>query len=369
MIRSWFRKSGLWLLVVTATSLPAQRGGGGGGAIGIQTPTTADLTVHGSVTLPDSVIPERLVRIEKLCGGRVEATTYADSKGRFAFDLGMVDRGTAGGAATTSVNAAALASVVPTGKVITARDMKDCSVRVSLAGYHPQTLPLEPVVKDEKTTLGELMFQPLGKQETALLSATDSTVPMNARKDYEKGLDEAAKSKWKDAIGAMQKAASVYPKFATAWLSLGMLQSGEKDAGAALKSFAQAIAADDRFAPPYVESAVLEADAGQWAKVIEQTNKAISLAPDSLAGAYYLNAMANVRLNQGDAALKSVAEGLKVDQDHEYPDLEYIDGVLLMTKGDAEAARKQFESYLGIAPNGTNATTAQKLLNELSPKK
>lgn len=368
MKRARFWISGWGLFVLTAALLPAQRGGRGG-ALGVPTPTAADLTVHGSVTLPDSVIPKRLVLIEKLCGGRIETTTYADSKGRFAFDLGMLDRGAAGGAATTSVNAAAMTSGMPTGKVITASEMKDCSIRASLSGYHPQTVPLEPVVENEKTALGELMFQPLGKQETGLLSATDGSVPLNARRDYERGLDEAAKSKWKDAIGAMQKATSGYPKFATAWLSLGMLQAGQKDDRAALKSYAQAMAADENFAPPYAESAALEATAGDWAKVIEHTVKAISLAPDSLAGAYYLNAMANVRLNQSDAAMKSVAAGLQVDKDREYPDLEYIDGVLLMIKGDSAGARKQFGSYLAVAPNGTNAATAQKLLNELPPQK
>jgi tetratricopeptide (TPR) repeat protein len=201
------------------------------------------------------------------------------------------------------------------------------------------------------------------------MSVTDGDIPKNAKKDYEKGLDNVAKSKLQDAIGAMEKATSGYPKYATAWLSLGMLQSSQNDSGPALRSFAQAMAADDKFAPPYIESAVLEAASGQWAKVAEHTNKATSLDPDSFAGAYYLNAMANIRLDQADAARKSAAEGLRVDEDHEYPDLEYIDGILLMGKSDREGARKRFQSYLDIAPNGINAGNARELLKELPPQK
>jgi len=213
-----------------------------------------------------------------------------------------------------------------------------------------------------------MVLQPFGKQQAGLLSATEGDVPKNARKDYEKGLDDVAKAKVPDAIAAIQKAASGYPKFATAWLTLGMLQS-QNDAGAALRSYAQAMAADDKFAPPFIESARLEAASGEWAKVIEHTNKAISLEPDSFAGAYYLNAIANVRINQTDAARKSIAEGLRVDEDHEYSDLEYIDGILLMSKGDNAGARKQLESYLSLAPNGTNAGNARQLLTEIPAPK
>lgn len=88
-----------------------------------------------------------------------------------------------------------------------------------------------------------------------------------------------------------------------------MLQSLQNDAGAALRSYRQAMAADNQFAPPYIESAVLEAASGQWAEVIQHTNKVISLAPDSFAGAYYLNAKANIRIGKEDAAKEERRRG------------------------------------------------------------
>jgi tetratricopeptide (TPR) repeat protein len=209
----------------------------------------------------------------------------------------------------------------------------------------------------------------VAKTTTVLVSLTDNDVPKNARKEYESGLDDAAKSKWKDAIAAMKKGTSEYPKFATAWLSLGILQSSQNDAAAALRSFAQAIAADDKFALPYIESAALESAASQWSTVVEHTAKAISLDPDSFAVVYYLNAMANVRLGEADAARKSVTEGLRVDQDHAYPDLEYIDGMLRMSNNDPEGARTQFQSYLARTPDGPNADNARQLLTKLQTAK
>ncbi len=169
------------------------------------------------------------------------------------------------------------------------------------------------------------------------MSATDSDVPKNARKDFEKGLDEAAKAKLPDATSAMEKATSGYKKFASAWLALGMLQASQNQTAHALESYAEATMADDKFAAPYVEMAVLEGVSGQWDKVVEDTDRAISLDPDSFALAYYLNAMANIRLTKADAADKSAAEGLRVDLDHEYPDIAFIQGLLLASKGTSRA--------------------------------
>jgi tetratricopeptide (TPR) repeat protein len=197
------------------------------------------------------------------------------------------------------------------------------------------------------------------------MSASDGDVPKNARKDFEKALDEAAKGKLPDAATAMQKAASGYRKFASAWLGLGMLQASQNQTANALESYSEAIVADDKFAAPYIESAVLEAVAGQWDKVAEHTDRANSLDPDSFALAYYLNAMANIRLTKADAADKSATEGLRVDHDHEYPDLAYIQGLLLMSKGEQQGARKQFEDYLALAPNGLNAANARQELMDL----
>jgi tetratricopeptide (TPR) repeat protein len=163
----------------------------------------------------------------------------------------------------------------------------------------------------------------------------------------------------------MEKATAAFRKFATAWLSLGMLQAAQNDSAAALDSYAQAIAADDRFAPTYVELAELQAAAGQWNNAIESAGKAIALDPDSFPRAYYLTAVANVRLNLADAADKSVAIGLRVDPDHDFPDLEYLDGIMLLNNGDLPGGRKQLESYLSHAPNGVNAANARQQLAEM----
>ena len=336
------------LLIITAGSLMAQRRGGGGSGNNSVPGGSGNLVLRGTVQLPGKTVPDRIVALERVCANRIMGLAYADSKGRFTFDLGPVysqSNSAAGGASAES--------------------FADCAIRTSLEGYRVKTIPLGPIVKTRKTDIPPIELEPVSKNQSAFLSATDAGVPKNIRKDYDKGIDEAAKLKWQEAISSMQKATGAYPKFATAWLSLGMVQASQNNFPAALQSYAKAIEADGAFAPPYIETAVIEADSGDWKKVIEHTDKAISLDPDAFARAYYLNAMANVRLSQSDPARKSAAEGLRVDQDHLYPDLEYIEGILLVSKGDPQNARKHLESYLALDPAGPNALNAKQQLAAL----
>jgi len=351
--------AGLMLLAADRPCYGAQRGKGGGSGGNMPSMAPSDLIVHGTVALPGGMVPLRLVRVDHVCGGRTMNSTYADSKGRFSFNLGILDRDLKASGSNTGTS----------GSVTSTASMKLCSVRASIPGYHAQSISLEQVAKQERAALGELLLKPIGTPPVPLMSATDAAVPPNALKEFEKGLDLAAKSKLPDAIAAMKKAVSADKKFATAWLALGILQVSQNQTSNALESYDEAIAADDKFAAPYVEAAALEAVANQWDKVVEHTDRAISLDPDSFALAYYLNAMANIRLTKADAADKSAIAGLRVDEDHEYPDLAYMQGILLVSKGDRKNARTQFESYLALAPNGMNAANARQQLTELPAPK
>ncbi|MGA2714828.1 MAG: tetratricopeptide repeat protein [Bryobacteraceae bacterium] len=350
MIFRRFLFSGLALFFLTAVTLTAQRGKGNS-LSNVPIPDVSSFIVSGSVALPDGIIPSRIVQIERVCGGRTVGVTYADSKGRYSFDLGFIfnpSKPTSGGEPAES--------------------FADCIIRASLEGYRAQTIALGPAVKSAKPLLAAIVLQPVGKT-AAIMSDTDARISKNAKKDYEKGLDLMAAKKWPEALATMQKAASEDAKFATAWVSVGTLQASLNDNDGALQSYAKAISADDKFAEPYIDLAVLQTAAAQWDKVIENTEKVISLDADAFPRAYYLNTMANIRLKKMDAAMKNVAQGIRVDQDHLFPDLQYMQGILLINKGDMAGARAQLESYLALAPKGDNAQNASDQLKNLPAAK
>ena len=75
--------------------------------------------------------------------------------------------------------------------------------------------------------------------------------------------------------------------------------------------------------------------------------------------------MANTNLQKLDAAEKSATEGIKLDRDHRYPELEYALGDVLKVKQDRDGAMKHLQAYLDEAPNGPNVATAKSQLAEL----
>jgi len=127
MPSSWSRFVSLFFF--SAVCLLAQRGRGGGGG-GSVAPPPAELTVRGSVLLSGGTPAGRLILIDRNCGGRTVGSVYADSKGHFSFDLGVLD--------SDLRNAGVGASNSGPITVATAESLKTCSIRASLLGYRPQ---------------------------------------------------------------------------------------------------------------------------------------------------------------------------------------------------------------------------------------
>jgi tetratricopeptide (TPR) repeat protein len=321
---------------------------------------THSLIVFGKVALKDGSPPAQLVIVERVCKGVTQTGGFADSKGRFSFDLGVLNKGLGAASTIDSFNNNQLA-----GNPITPEDLKKCEVRAGLTGYRSQSISLEPAATGQKTQVGTIILAPVGKEESPALCASDAQAPSNARKAFEKGLDAAAKARWQDAIESFRKATSLYPKYGSAWLSLGILQAGSNNAESALQSYAQAIAADDKFALPYIESAVLEDIAQKYDRVLEHTERVIQFYPGAFPRAYFLNAWANLRLRRLDQAVKSATEGLKLDDEHRFPELEFVSGMALLGKQDKAGATKHLEAYVTLAPGGVNAAVARQQLSAL----
>ena|GEM_PF-3127107 len=295
---------------------------------------SAEKMVRGSVVLADGDVPEELVAIYSDCGGIQTWVAAADSKGRFSFD--PVSLG------------------VPT-------KAKECRLRAFLEGYHSDTR----AVTDMNSSSGKLVLQPLSPDASGLTSNSGQQASKAQRKMYDKALDEAARREWPNAIASLQKAVSAYPGYSSAWLSLGILQQTRDDRAGAEKSFLESVRADPKFALPLIEVATLEAARGDWRAVLDHSEKAIALNPAAFPDAYALNASANVSLQNVNAAEKSAQEGIKLDREHQYPELEYSLGIVLYSKDDIEGATKHLQSYVNRSPNGPNAGAARNALAQM----
>lgn len=302
------------------------------------TSSMGEAVARGQVTLADGAVPEGLVQIFSVCGGDQKFLAVADSKGRFSFNPGILK--------DTQV-------------------AKGCVLRASLEGYRSETKPLTGVKPESSTKLGKIILQPLSADTKGLTSQTGAQANKAAKKAYEKALDEAAKQSWAESKAAFVKATSAYPGYSEAWLSLGMLQQSEGDRDGAQKSFAESARADEKFAVPLILTAALDALRGDWQATVEHSQKAIDLNPSAFPQAYELNALGNLNLKKADAVEKSATEGLKLDTEHRYPELEYLLGIVLSAKREVDGATKHLRAYIDQSPNGPNVERAKTALGEL----
>jgi TolA-binding protein len=302
------------------------------------TSSSGEAVARGQIALADGAVPERLVQIFAVCGGDQKFIAIADSKGRFSFNPGVLSETQA---------------------------TKGCVLRATLEGYRSETKPLADVKPNASTKLGKIVLQPLSSDTNGLTSVTGAQANKAAKKAYDKSLDEAAKQSWSEAKASLLKATAAYPDYSDAWLSLGIMEQSAGDRDGAQKSFAESARADGKFAVPLILTAALDALRGDWQATVEHSQKAIDLNPSAFPQAYELNALGNLNLKKVDAVEKSAAEGLKLDTEQRYPELEYLLGVVLAAKRDLDGATKHLQAYIDQSPNGPNIERAKTALAEL----
>lgn len=302
------------------------------------TPSSSEPVARGQVALADGSVPEGLVQIFVAGGGAEKIIAVADSKGRFSFNPSVLS---------------------------TSGCTKSCELRAALEGYRSETKPVGGINSNGSSKLGKILLQPLSSDTSGLVSVASAQASKGAKKAYEKGLDEAAKQSWAEAKASLLKATSAYRDYSNAWLTLGILQQSEGDRDGAQKSFAESARADGKFAVPLILSAALDALRGDWQATVEHSQKAIDLNPSAFPHAYELNALGNLNLKNGDAVEKSATEGLKIDTEHRYVELDYLLGIALSAKHDVDGATKHLQKYIDQSPDGPNAGEAKKVLAQL----
>ena len=294
--------------------------------------------LSGTVVLEDGTAPSELVDIYAECKGRRTLIATAGSKGRF------------------SVSREIFHGITGTGA---------CALRAVLEGHSsaPRLLAEGKPGNDQK--VGQLILQPLSANPNGLTSRADERATKEQQRLYEKALDQAAGTEWSKAIDSLRKVTSAYPGYSSAWLTLGLLQLGGGDRRGARESFLAAVHADPTFALPLIQAARLEAAQGDWSAARDHSQKAIDLNAAAFPSAWALNALANLSLQDMDAAEKSARQGLRIDIRHDCPELEYALGAVLAGKQLIAEASRHLRAYLDQVPHGFDADAARSMLAQM----
>jgi len=331
--------------------------------------------VSGRVLMEDGTAPTESIAIERVCNGQPHTEGYTDSKGYFALELGRQNNGvmvdaseeTSGftmgglGGSQTGRNGSNSLGAMGSGET----RFMNCDLRARLAGFRSQTLSLATRRAMDNPDVGTILLHRIGATEGGTVSAISLAAPKDAKKAYEKGVDQVKKKKVDDAIKSFQKAVELYPKYAVALCEMGRLQMMRGEVEPARESFQSAIQADPKYVLPLVELSFLEMQAQRWKEVAAATEAATKLDPFSYPQEFFLNAVANYNLKNFDVAEKSAREAERLDTRHQYPKNSHLLGIILAQRQDFTGAAEHFKTYLKLAPDASDAATVKKQLEQV----
>lgn len=353
----------------------AQRGpAGGGGSRGtalprprvmnMPDPTTSAPSVFlsGKVAIDDGTPLTEGAAVQTICKGQKRTEAYTDRNGNFSFQFQSKPSINSNVSVDDADSTPWMSSMSTRGNQ---RSLQDCELTAWLPGFRAELVELSRVAGDQQSNIGRIVLHRLNQVDGLTLSATSAAAPEDAKKSYEKGLKERDKAKLDEAQKHFEKAVSLYAKYAVAWFELGRIQLQKNDPAGAQRSFQEAVNADPKYVSPYRMLAQMAAKEKQWLAVVEQTGKLLALNPVNFPDAWFLNAAGYYFQANFEAAEKSARQGLKIDEEHRLPKLDYLLALVLVQKhGYAEAA-DHVRSFLAHTTNPPDIEDGKKELAEI----
>ena len=323
---------------------------------------TSSVFISGKVALDDGTQLSDPAAIQTICTGQRHTVAYTDSHGSFSFQLG--DPTPMGSVDLTDASTNSLSRSDSSAQL---SNWQSCQLQAVLAGFSSEVIELTSRMNNlESADIGRIGLHRLQQVEGTSISVTSALAPSAARKALEKARNQEKKGKWKDAQRSLEQAVTIYPKYAVAWNELGGLQIRQNDWTSAKQSFQQSIAADAKYVNPYDGLAQIAFQGSQWKDVVDTTTKLLALNPVNFPQAYLMNGIAEYYLHDFDAGEKIARQGIRVDDGHQFPKLQYLLGMILLRKGNYPGATEYMEQYLHLVKQPSDVEEANKRLAEIA---
>jgi tetratricopeptide (TPR) repeat protein len=320
--------------------------------------------VSGKVAVDDGSPPPDRAEVETVCNGQKRTRARTDSHGGFSFNLSSE-----GESAGAEQSAASGADNSWGGEMAPRRsepDWQGCEVDAVLTGFTSEKVQFARRITDlGENNIGQITLHRLGQVEGLTISITTALAPEDAKKAFAKGLERETKHNWEEAQSLFEKAIQIYPRYALAWFELGRVQLQKNNNAEAQHCWEQAIAADPKYVLPYQMLAQMATGQGHWPQLIEVTGKWLELDPANFPDAWFLNAVGHYFAGNRESAEKSALEGIKLDQGHRIPKLQYLLGMALMQRQAYVEAAEHMRLYLHLVSKPADVAEAQKQLAEI----
>lgn len=336
--------------------------------------------ISGKVTVSDGSPLPRGVIIKSICLNTQRTVAYVDSKGYFNFEWGR---------ATSAIMPDASDSYDPSirqgngspfggqrgndvfsdgrsnGSASGGQSLMGCELRAEANGFRSDVITLDSHRAFDSPDVGTLVLYRTAGVEGTSVSATSMNAPRDARKAYEKGLQALRKGKAADALPELQKATSLYPRYANAWLDTGRAEIQLKDTDAAKEAFIKAIEADGKLVSGHAELGMIAIRGSDWPAAAKYLDAALKLDPIGFPQLWYPDAVAHYNMKNLDAAEKSTRSALQHDPQHKNPNANHLLGVILAMKNDLTGAVSALQTYIQLAPKAADLAQVQSQLAEI----
>jgi tetratricopeptide (TPR) repeat protein len=202
-----------------------------------------------------------------------------------------------------------------------------------------------------------------GQPAASMISVVNLAAPAKAVSEDEKGRELEQQGKHEEALARVQKAVSIYPKYADAYYVMGVIYRRTQRWPEAETAFRKAIDSDGRWTPPYIQLIQVELqknDAPEMQRVCEQILK---LDPALVLG-HYFAAVAHYKQGHLDDAEK---EGLLAEKNSKeiLPQIHLILAQVYEARGDSADAGQRYKDYLKASPQASNAAQVTQKIAQL----
>lgn len=209
------------------------------------------------------------------------------------------------------------------------------------------------------------LLPPLSLLRSPLVAASTLAAPAKAKKEYFAACAAIHEKKTDSAEKHLRKAVQIYPKYSTAWVTLGQMLAAQNNSDAAREACAEGSTAEPNYVPAFLCLAELAARAKAWDDVLQFSNRAILIDPVSTAIAYEYNAAANLRTNKLDEAEKSGLRAVAIDKDNREPRLHFVLAQIYEAKRDRPKEIAQLKEFLKFAGNPDDVAMVKQYLSQL----
>jgi Tfp pilus assembly protein PilF len=276
-----------------------------------------------------------VVRVERLSGGG-NVETRTDRLGKFSFER---------------------LAPVQYHLIVRHPGYRDIEREVSLVFTGQEYVPL--VLVTDPDAVGNK------RQPTPSKSVIDASVPLEARKEFEKAetiLASHKKDAATEALGHLLKAIEIHPTFLEAELKLGLAYMDLQQWDEAEQSLRRAIEINAKTVTAYLALGEIYLHQKKYAEAEKILTEGLVIDNRSwpchfaLGRIYYL---------KGDLSRAGKQIGLTIQLNNAFPDAHFLAGNIYLRVNNREFAREQFEEYLKLAPKGEFAVQARQALDKL----